>query len=329
MRLCAAVLTAVLCTTAFAQAPAVRERLGVEVQLDFVKRDIVVGETLFLELTVRNVSQSLKVGTFQSKLYYSEGNDITIIVQAPGDLPQRYEGVHSGLFSVTEANLVMGEYMHWYFPILYSPNSPDGLALGRPGEYTVAATINFTVLRQPDKTPITTGPTKITVRAPEGADAAALKLLDVKEAVEAMHRLETFETTVAERIRQIADQFPDSALAPVATYTLAETLRESGDLEGSIARFRTFVQRHASHPLAAGAAYGAMRAYDQMGQYDFARDWMYFIMDIDPGFVLLRPENPLMKRYYFENEIAYENRRWWLYLRPWELNIPLPEAERQ
>lgn len=334
MRTVFIVITLLLSSALWAQDPSTREVLGIETRIELLNSEVVQGETVYLKLTVHNRTNPLIVATFQSKLYYSEGNDIEITIQPPGELPSRYEGPYSGIYSLREPNLKPGELVYFYLPILYSKKAESGLVFDKPGEYTLSAKISYTVLRQNEKLSVALPPTKIKVSAPQGKAEEAFKIIGNKAMAEALHKLETSDKEILDKLGRIANEFADTPYTVAAVYALGESLRDAGQQMEAVARFRQVVRNFPNHPLAAGAAYSVARALDELGQFDLAREWLYYLADAFPGYTMLVKENPISNKYLFEQAPAYEQRRWWLFTRPWEMKIsattqPAPQPAQQ
>lgn len=318
-----ATLLLILMAAALHGAPTVIESKGMHVSLELDRTDIVVGEPIYIKLVVTNKSAALRQGNFSSRLFMSEGNDLHVTVEKPGELPFSYRGVETGaIYTSTELSTNIGESIHQEFMILYDAKEPNGYLFGKPGEYGLDVKLFFSVYRDPERVSLAIPPTRIKVRAPEGKAAEAFKLIDNKAAAMALHAAGTTNDAVFKAIKEVADTFSNTPYGPLALLTTGATqMRIHGDYPAAIATFRKFLERYPDNIRASAVLFNIVYCYHQLRDFDNGRDWFNYLADHDPSFVLLRPENPTSSAFFFGPASEAQGRRWWLYTEPWDVRI--------
>lgn len=327
-----AICVLALCVPAQAELPsASTTEMGMEARLELTSTEILVGEPVYLRLIVTNVDQPYMKANFQSKLYPSEGNDIEIMVQPPGELAFRADAFYAGLYPSTELNLAPGQFSFFTYPILFDKRSNNGYVFAKAGEHFVTATVTFTVMRGMEKYRVQLGPVKITVREPQGRAAEAFKLLQNPEIARGLHAYKLSGPHLA-AVTRVANEFTDTPYAPHALFAAGTSQFPDSNYQAAIEFFRRYVRQYPTHPLIGPVVFDIVISYDQLGDTGAARDWYYYLSDAVPGYDLNRPENPVAGRYYFDQMGAYESHRWWLYERPWEMTVgstPKPQRSEQ
>ena len=317
---------------AFAQAagPEIRNS-GVMMRLSVDKTDIVVGEPVHLRFVVSNESCTYPKGNFGGRLHLSEGNDIEVSVQAPGELPQRYiAGEDNQVYASVEIDLSKGESMATMIPLLQAPARPTGYLFDRPGEYTLRASVAATVLRENTKTDVPLGPVKVTVREPAGNDAADWKTLATPAVAKALHLGSGDDPAAVERARSVALAHPDGPYGPLCRLLsgVAAMKASPPDYAAGRAALTGFVTGSAGHPRAAEAAFSMVSLETRANRPDAARDWLYFMRDAYPDYPLLRRENRMASEYYFKAlDASPADRPWWFQQRPWDTTAK-PDANQ-
>jgi hypothetical protein len=221
----------------------------------------------------------------------------------------------------------LNESTHFELPIIYDRRSPNGYAFGKPGEYVVTVKLFHTIMRDNVRTWTEIPPTKITVRAPDGKAAEAFRLIEDRKFAMALQALQTTDKAIVANAVKVAEQYPDTPYAPMCRY-LAGTFRLDTD-EGRRAgagHFKEFVRRYPGHPLASAGIFNIVYAYHLLKDYDLAREWIYYLLDTDPGYRLMRVENPIAAYHFYGRLDEAEKRHWWLYDKPWVLqDSPAPQ----
>jgi TolA-binding protein len=323
-------MAALACTAAGLAQTGISNVSGMEMRVGFSKTELVVGEPLFLEIKVTNRTCEYGVSNFEARLFFSETADIEVRVQRPGELPERYVGIHqSSITSSERLNLKQGEYTNYERTILYDPKSPTGYLFDRPGEYVIVARLGHTILAEPAKTYTETPATRITVRAPEGKAAEALKIIDSPECAKAIHAQESGDAGVAQKIRKVAEEYPETPYAPMCRLFCGwyEMHRQKPDYAAAVKDYREFLTRYPGHIKAPPAMFQIALCYHNLGRPELVMAWLLHIRQADPGFSLFRSENRLVNFYYFEKLEALSARRWWLYDKPWQVATPPPKVE--
>lgn len=307
-----------------ATASVVNNVQGVEIRLDLGPTEIFVGEPVYLVTKVTNRNSPLRVGNFAASFFLAEGNDLTITIQPPGELPARYMGTDEpGVYTKVELGLDTGESETYPVTILYDAKSPNGYVFGKPGEYLVSVTLQHSILRDVAKTQTVLPPTRITVKAPEGRAAEAFKLLEDKQIARALHEAVITEPKAVAAIARVAEEFPDTPYAAQTHYVAAATNLngERAEMEKAIRQFLKFLERWPGHPRAGDAIFNIALAFDRLGERETARAWIYFLKDRVPDHRLLRVENPLASKYYYGMLESAAKRRWWLFETPWDFTV--------
>lgn len=302
---------------------------GVEVVAELDKTELLVGEPLFLKIRVTNRNAPLVIGNFTSALHFPEGGDIELHVQPPNELSYRYQAHEEpAVFATVEIGNKKDGSTHFELPIIYERKSPTGYLFDRPGDYVVSVKIWHSIMRDPTRTFTEIPPTKITVRNPEGENQQAFRLIDAKKYALALQQQATDDKDVIEKFLTVAKRYPNSAYAPMCAYVAgASVVFDKGKLEQGVAIVRDFTKRYPNHPMVSNAVYSLFFGYHMAGNFERAREWFYYLMDTDPGYRLLREENKLAAYYYFGRIEEVQNRRWWLYEKPWVLpkEMPVPD----
>lgn len=308
--------------------PVVSTVNGMEVRLDLDRTEIAVGEPLFVRLKVTNKGAPVRVANFGAKLFYPEGNDVQIMIQRPGELPVRYNGVEvPGIYTNTEMNIDINKWIHQEFLVLYDKDQPNGYVFSKPGDYVVSVRLTYVIMRDYERQIIDVPSTKIRVVEPSGEDAEAFKMISNSACARSIHASVAQSEEVLGTLRKVADRYPKSRYAPLCLFAASATLiRGAGSMDEAIVQLRKFLERYPTHQRTSSAIFDIAMCYQQMKKADVGRDWFYYLMDHDPGFHLLRDENPTAHYYYFGVEMAQTNRRWWLYEKPWDVE---PARSRQ
>lgn len=301
---------------------------GVEVTVGFDKTELIVGEPLYLSIKVANHTAPVIVGTFQSTLFFTQGNSVQVMIQPPGELPYRYNGTEQPdiPYPSKEDNIVNGEAMIHNMLILYDATQPNGYAFSKPGEYFISAKVTYSVLRDPAKNVTEVPATRIVVRAAEDKAAEAFKLISTPEAAKALHMSSTTNKSVLEAARKIAKDYPDTPYAPLCLFLdgAAKMRQDPPDHKGALAIFRDFGRRYPKNQKLGDALFDIALCHYEMKHMDLARAWYFHLMDAVPTYELLRLETPLAYALYYEPLTAAAERRWWLYEQPWQ--TPPPSA---
>lgn len=297
------------------------EYLGMKVTLSLNKTEIVAGEPIFLNIHVLNELAPYRKGNFGARLFLSEGNDINVTVQPPGELPYRYTGGEDpAVYSSVEIDLDNGEAMDHEALLLYDKTQPGGYLFGKPGVYIVRITLNATILRDPQPFKVEMPPTQIVVKAPEGREAEAFNLLNDPAMARALHLMQTSDAALVAKARQVAEQYPETPYAPLCRSLsgLAWYRAEPPQFDQAAAEYLKFLEFYPDHPRAAESAFTLVVIYTKAGRAQLAQDWFYFVKDAYPRYRLLRRENPIAWVNYFWALDEVQSRPWWLYQRPWE-----------
>ncbi len=312
-------------------AAASRVAQGIEVDLSLSKTDILAGEPLNLVVRVTNRSQPLRIASFSTKLYLTENNDLRVMVQAPGELPARFEGNdRQVLYPAVEVDLKIGDSWYQSVPLVYDRNADNGYRFGKPGRYVVSAKLICTVLRDPQAVEVELPPTAVNVREPEGRAAGAWRLLADKTVARSFQVGMPEDQDAAGRLARVADEFADTPYGPDAMY-LAGTweTRSGGDLDRAVATFRKFIERFPTHPRRSDALFNIVLAFHTQKRFGVARDWFFYLMDTDPAYELIRKENSTASFYYFRFLEQLAQRRWWMYDRPWDTTGMKTDEQKQ
>jgi hypothetical protein len=299
---------------------------GVEVVAELDKTELRVGEPLFLKIRVANRNAPLVIGNFISALHFPEGGDLEVYVQPPNELAYRYQAHEEpAVFATVEIGNKQGAYTHFELPMIYERKSPSGYLFDRPGEYVVSVKVWHSIMRDQTRTFTEIPPTKITVRAPEGQDLEAFRLIDGKKYALALQQQATDDAEVIEKLKTVAQRYPKSVYAPMCAYVCGTSrVLDSKRLEEGVAQLREFSKRYPQHPMVSNAIYSIFYGYHMAGNYNRAREWFYYLMDFDPAYRLLREENKLAAYYYYGRIEEVQARRWWMYDKPWDLPKQLP-----
>jgi hypothetical protein len=324
--LLAAISLAPLC--AFAQRGS-SFHLGIEVAMEFDRTEVVVGEPIFLKITVTNRSAPLIIGNFAASLHFPEGSDVEVKIQPPGELAYRYMAHEEpAVYSGIEIGNKLGEFTHFELPILYERNSPNGYVFARPGEYIVSARLSHTIMRDNTRTFTEIPPTRIVVREPTGRTAEAFRLIEGKDYALALQQQFTDNPKILNAFTTVAEKFADTPYAPMCAYVAgsAKTLTQKGQQEG-IKMLREFARRWPNHPFYGNAIYNIFYTYHMSGNLERAQEWFYYLLDTDPHHRLMREENKLAAYYYYGRLEEAAARRWWLYEKPWALPRQTPNPQ--
>lgn len=298
---------------------------GVKVKLQLSETDIVVGQPIYLQIVVTNVSAPLRVGTILAKFYFSESNDINVTVQRPGELPARFEAAEQPMVKTAqELNLNNGEFQHQDFTILYDKSQPDGYLFNKPGDYLVSVKFTYNILRDPQKSTTELPRVIVHVRAPEGKAAEAFKLIDNSGCALALQTFDAQNSKAVEAAATVAEKYGDTKYAASCAFLSAMgTLRGAKpDPLQAAAKFTDFLRKNEDHPKASSAIFYIALSYLNAGNESVARDWFYFLKDHDPAFHILRSENPIAYAMYYGPAEGAEGRKWWLYDKPWDAAAP-------
>ncbi|MCX7626067.1 MAG: hypothetical protein N2Z21_07645 [Candidatus Sumerlaeaceae bacterium] len=299
---------------------------GVEVVAELDKTELLVGEPLFLKIRVTNRNAPLVIGNFIASLHFPEGGDIEMQVQPPNELAYRYQAHEDpAVFATVEIGNKKDASTHFELPIIYERKSATGYLFDKAGEYVVSVKIWHSIMRDQTRTFTEIPPTKITVRTPEGQNLEAFRLIDGKKFALALQQQATDDADVLEKFQTLAKKFPESVYAPMCAYVAGSSLTlDSKRLEDGVALLRQFAKRYPNHPMVGNGVYSIFFGYHMAGNHDRAREWFYYLMDLDPGHRLLREENKLAAYYYFGRLEEVQNRRWWMYDKPWALPREMP-----
>ncbi|MGC8840268.1 MAG: hypothetical protein ACP5QZ_02285, partial [Candidatus Sumerlaeaceae bacterium] len=299
---------------------------GVEVVAELDKTELLVGEPLFLKISVANRNAPLVIGNFISALHFPEGGDIELYVQPPNELAYRYQAHEDpAVFATVEIGNKKGASTHFELPIIYERKSPTGYLFDRPGDYVVSGKIWHSIMRDPTRTFTEIPPTKITVRSPEGDNQQAFRLIDGKKYALALQEQVTDDKDIIEKCLAVAKRYSHSVYAPMCAYVAgASMVLDKQRLEEGVTLLRDFAKRFPTHPMVGNGIYSIFFGYHMAGDQDRAREWFYYLMDFDPSYRLLREENKLASYCYFGRIEELQNRRWWMYDKPWLLPKELP-----
>ena len=319
--LCLAAALALDAPDAPAQARASATDQGVEVELSLDRTDIVVGEPVHLVVRVYNRSASYPIGNFGAKLFFTEGNDVRVMVQSPGELGVRFEGADQAIiYPSVEVDLRMGEQWHEVLPLIHEKRNSNGYVFNKPGRFIVSASLTCTILREATQTRVDLPPTAVTVSPPEGRAAEAFALVSNPDAARAFQLGSTDNEAVLTAVRRVAADFADTPYAPYALYLsgTGAMRAQSPRYEQAIRDLRLFVERHRDHPKAPAALFNIVLCHVGLNDTDTARDWFWYLWDFDRSYALLRKENPTASFFYFRNLEKVSARRWWMLDRPWD-----------
>ena len=306
---------------------------GVNITIELDRTEIVCGEMVQLWVRVHNETQSFPLGVFSSKLFFSESNDVKVMVQPPGELPYRMTGSDKPIiYPAVEVNLRRGEKWETYLPLMYDKKAPGGYIFGKPGKYTVSASLTAVVLREPQSTIVTMQPTVITVKEPEGKAAEAFKVLNTPEMAKAFQAGVCNTKPEYDKAMEVANDFGDTPYAPYALYiaTAWHMRQDPPQYDAAIAGYREFLRKYPGHPRTSAALFNIIISLSMSGRVDIARDYYYYLKDYDPAYSLLVKDNPWAYLYYFRGLEEIGARRWWMYDKPWDTSeyAPKKDAER-
>ena len=298
---------------------------GMEISLRYDRTEIVVGEPVYIELTVRNRSATTRAGNFGARLFYPEGNDIKLMIQRPGELPYRYEGTErSGMLSSVEYSIREGEAVRNLLPVIFDRNRKSGYVFDIPGQFTLSASLSFIVFREPQPTKLIVPPTVISVKAPEGSSAEAFKLIADQDSARSLHALGAVSPEVLAKLEKLSQNYPDTPYAPLASYTAATTYaRAKKEYDKAIQLFHQYIKRYPGSVRENDAIYSISLAYASQNQMDKARDCFLYLMDHDPTYHMLRSDTPLAWELVYGVTDKVNARHWWLYSKPWDV-APAP-----
>lgn len=299
---------------------------GVEVVAELDKTELFVGEPLFLKIRVTNRNAPLVIGNFIASLHFPEGGDIEMHVQPPHELAYRYQAHEDpAVYATVEIGNKKDASTHFELPIIYERKSATGYLFDKPGEYVVSVKIWHSIMRDQTRTSTEIPPTRITVRSPEGQNLEAFRLIDGKQFALALQRQVTDDADVIEKLQTVAKKYPQTVYAPMCAYVAGASLTlDPKQLENGVALLREFAKRYPAHPMVGNGIYSIFFGYHMAGNYERAREWFYYLLDLDPGHRLLREENKLAAYYYFGRLEEVQNRRWWMYDKPWALPREMP-----
>ncbi len=315
-----------------AQAKASVSEQGVRVELTLNKTEIVVGEPVSLIVLVVNDTSRSPVGNFSAKFFFTEANGVKVLVSAPGELPVRYEGADQRImYPSVEINLQKGESWREILPLIYDSTSKDGYLFNKPGRYIVSAELSGSILREATPAVVTLPPTAVTVKAAEGNVAEAFKLLAKPEMAKSLQSGMAENEEVAKTARKVATDFPDTPYSPYALYLAATwSMRpQAPNYEQAASDFRAMVDRYPNHVMVSPSVFNLVLCSMALKQVDVARDWFWYLRDLDPAYALMRRENPTAAYFYFNHVEAAQQRRWWMVEKPWEAATPeAPKAKK-
>lgn len=302
------------------------EFMGMRVTVSLDKTEVVVGEPLFLNINVLNENAYFRKGNFGGRLFLSEGNEIDVMVQPPGELPYRYVGGEdAAVYSSVEMDLDNGQSMDTEILLLYDRTKPNGYLFDKPGVYTLRATVRGTILRDPTPFRVELPATRIVVSAPEGPEAEAFKTIGTPAVAKALQMMNTDNAQTVASARQVAEQHPNTVYAPLCRIMsgVAHMRATPPNLDAAAEDFLKFQEFYPDHLRTAEAAFTMVVIYTRAGRTDLARDWLYFVRDAYPSYRLLRHENPFASMYYYAAaEEEDRGRPWWLYSTPWKALAP-------
>ncbi|MEI7633993.1 MAG: hypothetical protein WCK47_06905 [bacterium] len=304
---------------------------GNEVRAELTTTSIVMGEPLYLKITIVNRASPLQKANFGARLYLTEGHDIAITVQSPGELPRRYTAAEQpGNYPSVEVDLRDGMSVYYLIPLIYDARSPNGFLFGKPGDYYISVKLSYSILREPVKNITEIPLTKIRVAAPEGKTAEAFTLVASPDAARAMQTLLCGSPDVFGKVTHLASDYPATPYAPLCALLSAIDYmeRKTPDYEAAIRVFiENYLRKYPADIRTSDAIFNIVACYTKLKQMEIAREWFYYLMDHDPSYNLLRPENPTSRFFYFGDLEESGRRRWWHYEKPW--NIPPPPADKQ
>lgn len=92
-----------------------------------------------------------------------------------------------------------------------------------------------------------------------------------------------FNSQGAEQFQQVVDQYPKTAVAPLAQLTLASEYFDQGQFEMAQAAFATFVQKYPEHNLKPAADLGQVQCLEALGRLDEALDGYNRFIEANKG----------------------------------------------
>jgi hypothetical protein len=304
---------------------------GNEFVLELTPTTITVGEPIFLKFRINNTSGILPMNNFSGRMHFSEGNDIDIRVQAPGELPRRYNGIdQAGLFAALDFSVERQKTMESDYLLFFDEVSPRGLLFDRPGTYILSVRLTGSVYRDRNKQVVFLPPTPITVRESERPDHG--RIMDVigrPEAARALHQTITGNETLAQEFQQFVSNFPDSPWTPLVLTVLANRMSNANPPNNQAAArlFTELAKRFPNSPRAPGAMFTAALCYHQDKKHDLARAAYWLARDLYPSYYLFRQENPVAFFYEFGPRDQVKVRPWFHFAQPYVMGREIEDPD--
>lgn len=312
-----------LAAAALAQQP--ENILKVSASLN--KNAFVVGEPIFLNLSIKNPTSTLLEFRTRLSLY----GDLRISVSQSGRLPDDYTGTHepsippSYVFKIPPL-----QTEHISFTIFYKKETPDNLLFSSPGKAAVIVRFAGMVGRQPEEYNLP--PMELEIVAPDEKDAKALQYLIGKKLIREIH---VGRSSLENRdvFEEFIKEFPDTSYTPYAAYALSGSLMFGGkdevaDRKRLIELLTEFVKKYAGSPQEDDAVYRIADAYDRLGDEEQAKRWFVKLYNEYLTSNRINFTDPLIVKYLLGSPDSYDPNvaNWMLYerLKP---EFPLKEDE--
>lgn len=267
---------------------------AVNVKAELNKQEIVVGEPLFLQLELTNVSEQQK--NFMTRLAYT--GDLRIEVNLPNKLPIEYLGIHEhGFPPYFTFKIPPGKTDRVDSVILYHSDSPKGLLFSYPLKATIRVTLDGII----DRDPVTYRfkPWQITVKNPDQKNARVLNLIREKKIIEQIHRGVANDET-RPRLLEIWKQYPDSVYSPYILFAVASGLaagQEEKSLNEAINYYEKYLEKYPGALYEDDAVYKIGYCYDKLEETGKAQKWFVRLYNSYPKSSRLNNQDPVIRKY--------------------------------
>lgn len=293
------------------------------------KNTFVVGEPIFLNLSIKNPTSDLLEFRTRLSLY----GDLRISVTQPGRLPEDYTGTHepsippSYVFKIPSLQTENISFM-----IYYKKDTSNNLTFPAPTKAALNVRFAGMVGRQPEE--YNFAPMEFEIVAPDEKDAPALQFLLGRKLIREIHigRSSQENRSVFE---SFIKEFPETTYTPYAIYALSGGLMfggkdEAADRKRLIELLSGFIKKYAGTPQEDDAVYRIADAYDRLGDEEQSKRWFVKLYNEYLTSNRINFSDPLIVKYILGSPDSNDPNvaNWMLYqrLKP---EFPLKEDELQ
>jgi len=315
--------------TSAAQATITEMVDGLQATLSLDKSTLEVGEVLGLDVALTNISEE-PVLDLTASFQFPEGNDISVTVQPPQELAYRYTGaLDDGAYPVISLRLEKDKPQVVHMMLLYDRTQVSGLLFPVPGIYQVTVDFTFNLRNRPEQNMVSLPVTQITVTPASGQNAAVLEQLQQPELIRALHLGAAPTTATLEHFTKLGADYRQTDLGALAFRAVALhklNMEPASRLQG-VDMMKQYLQGPMAGHEADRMVWYLARGCHLAGQYDLAREWIYYLRRQYPASIYLRDEDPLVHYYLADPQDFASQVPWFLLKEPWIIPGSTPPTD--